>query len=139
MFHKDSELSDLQIKKLAKKNKIQLDGVHRKHEISKKPGKFILNLDSEGGGTHWVALNIHHKPHCCDNTYFDSFGLPPPTGVLELWPEIKFNADRIQAIRSEGCGWYCLYFISGKPMDVFETDQDELWKNDQIVFHAIKQ
>jgi hypothetical protein len=127
------ELSDLDLVSMAKKNGIKLDGIFAKDELGtrldKGRGSFIINLDdSDGPGTHWVAWK--------NGVYFDSYGLPPPLAVPR--PIEGYNGDAIQSLNSEGCGWFCLYFLSDRPMDIFTTDPLRLWHNDIRVLEQIR-
>lgn len=75
--------TNLDLIKLAKKNKIQLDYILYKDELIKIPYKaglsIILNMSSTGHpGTHWVALHTYKDL----TVYFDSFGIEPPVEVI---------------------------------------------------------
>ena len=73
---------------------------------------FIINLDDSGGtGTHWVAVYGKH--------YFDSFGVPPSTRIMNCMRsvfnlkrgQIKYLSHQIQDYDSNRCGYYCIHFI----------------------------
>ena len=80
-----------------------------------KTSKGICNIDDGSqGGTDRVAFyvsTIH------ESEYFNSFGGPPDTWLIEQLPKaIKYYNYIIQGIDSESddsmmCGTYCLYFL----------------------------
>ena len=86
-------------------------------EISTKvksiPGQcFIINLDdTEGPGTHWVAVKIT----AYFVNYLDSFGLQPPQEYVNLCYTFnklyKYESKQFQDLSSVLCGYYCLYFL----------------------------
>ena len=90
-------------------------GVISRDEIPTKvkniPGQcFITNLDdTEGPGTHWVAVKIFNV------NYFDSFGLQPPQELVNLCYTFdklyKYESNQFQDLSSVLCGYYCLYFL----------------------------
>ena len=73
----------------------------------------VINLDnSDGSGTHWVALCRH------DNRveYYDSFGLTYGKTVDDYIDrhadvDVYINSEREQHIDSARCGFYCMRFI----------------------------
>ena len=77
------------------------------------PGQsFIINLDdTEGPGTHWVAVNITTD----FVNYFDSFGLQPSQELVNLCYTFdklcKYESNQFQDLSSLLCGYYCLYFL----------------------------
>ena len=85
-------------------------------------GSGILNLDdSSGPGTHWTAWY--------GDTYFDSYGLPPPEEFLDKAGDamIFYNDLEIQRFADPPfCGHLCLAFLEharsgGEAVD-FMTD-----------------
>ena len=73
---------------------------------------FIINLDdTEGPGTHWVAVKIS-KDYI---NVFDSFGLQPPQELVNLCYTFnklyKYESNQFQDLSSILCGYYCLYFL----------------------------
>ena len=114
-------ITDTDLYKVAKKNKIPLNGVFMKDEPPSSIyfGGYIINLQDEErneGGTHFVGLFIpsHLKSIC----YMDSFGFPPSESTLN-WIKLSalkyykliHNEVQIQNIKSGGCGIYSLFFI----------------------------
>lgn len=104
----------------------------------------VLNLDSIGGGTHWVALSILGKDAC----YFDSFGQEPPMSVIRYCrgKTLIYNEFIIQNLNQEACGYYCLAFLhfmySNKSVTnmryklnsfIKPFDLDDTTKNDNIL------
>lgn len=75
---------------------------------------YIVNMqnEGEGGGTHWIMV-YNCKPSTC--VYFDSFGIDPPQEILFRMKETKkkciMSDVEIQNIKSQMCGYYCLYVI----------------------------
>ena len=106
--------SNIDLVKLAKHYKVNLNGVYMKDELvglTPKLGNYIINLESttaNGGGTHWVAI-VFTKNYAY---YFDSFAGPAPTHVdtfiRKRNEEYKSNEKQVQSLNSIYCGWYCL-------------------------------
>ena len=69
----------------------------------------IVNFDKSGGsGTHWVAWYKNGK----NKIYFDSYGVQPPTEVVNyLGKPIRYNTDQIQPRGEVFCGHLCLYVL----------------------------
>jgi hypothetical protein len=71
---------------------------------------YIVNLDdSNGNGTHWVAI-VYFKNYIL---YFDSYGVLPPIEIINNAKSkvLYYNGFIIQHEYSVLCGWYCIYFI----------------------------
>ena len=102
----------------------------------------VVNLQSDGKYKygHWVGLIFPSKKKCF---YFDSFGEPPPSEILEYlqrtFSKLIFNPFPIQSILSEKCGYFTIAFIKevsnrseyDKFLSRFEFKH--LMKNDKIV------
>lgn len=73
-----------------------------------KHGLYVVNLDDRTGpGTHWVVLCI--EPDII--FYFDSFGMPPPTEVINLsGGSYIANTSQFQHMDSVLCGYFCIFF-----------------------------
>ena len=105
---------NIQLENLAKKMKINLVGVFSKDKLPSRVrvGAYIINLQNyaDGGGTHWTAFNISFDKRV---SYFDSFGLPPPTEVKDFVGQypIMSNIRHIQHLKSDLCGFYALLFL----------------------------
>jgi len=100
-------LSNIDIENKLKHYK-KFKGVYSKDLLPRKLnyGFYIINLDdSKNEGTHWVAF-LRDKNI---NIYFDSFG-SPPIDKLNIKP-LMMNAEQIQNINSDMCGYYCIEFI----------------------------
>ena len=74
----------------------------------------IINLDDfSGPGTHWVCWRNIEGEDICE--YFDSFGLPMPTEVMEYLIKsgktLFYSPDEIQERSSVLCGYILLVFI----------------------------
>ena len=103
-------------------------GVFLRDELPKRPRACecgILNLDVELG-THWVAwYKVKNKKF-----YFDSYGLPPPTELIEYLRSplhgskspLYYNSERIQPDNAVICGHLCLYVLK-KMQDGFGFQQ----------------
>jgi hypothetical protein len=70
-----------------------------------KPIAIIGVLDLQLPTTHWTVL--------LDNIYIDSFGLVPPSDVLnQIIKDLDYmNLDKFQRFDSSLCGIYYLYMI----------------------------
>jgi hypothetical protein len=87
-----------------------------KDKIPKKLPKgnyaLVINLDdSEGSGTHWVALIQKNSKNLF---YYDSFGVDhPPQQIIDLENRrgIVANNSQHQDIESILCGYYCCRVI----------------------------
>jgi hypothetical protein len=76
----------------------------------KEGQSIVINLDNTNGkGTHWTAL----KKSKNEINYFDSFGMPPPQELINLYPKIKIvsNTYQFQHMNNTNCGAYVVYFI----------------------------
>lgn len=137
-------LSDVQIKELAPRMGIPLEGIYFKDnlpnlEINKA---YIINLenqeDEEGNknfGSHWVAFQIfkttegHLLPF-----FFDSFGFAYPKELNKASRKltkkmIGYSARQLQdPFISGACGWYCLawlHFMNRQTGKYFKDDYME--------------
>ena len=86
------------------------NGVYSRDNIGKyKTGFYILNMDDvEGGGTHWVAMNV--RSNIID--YFDSFGMPPLKEIVDKKFKYQYNNIQYQSNNSVLCGYWAIYFIN---------------------------
>ena len=106
-------LSNIQLSEAAKKLKLSnFRGVFLRDELPKNVKVRecgILNLDdSSGTGTHWVAWNKVRN----EKFYFDSYGLPPPTELVQYRNSpLYYNSERIQPDDEVFCGHLCLYVL----------------------------
>jgi hypothetical protein len=105
-------LSNIQLVEAVKKLRIpNFRGVFLRDALPKKPRAIecgILNFDdSNGVGTHWVAWYRNSQ-----SLYFDSYGLPPPTELVNyLKCPVYYNSERIQPDNEVFCGHLCLYVL----------------------------
>jgi hypothetical protein len=83
--------------------------------------RFILNLDPNGNGSHWVAL-VYYK-HAW--YYFDSFGMPPPLAVIKAVKYPKWNNRQIQSLSDTNCGEFCCVWLqcllNGQIVDFYNS------------------
>ena len=114
-------LSDVDINDFFKNQSLYL-GTYPKDELvgqlanrlsKKERGGLIINMgDRETGGSHWVAILMNKK----NTVYFDSFGISPPTEIVEFMKKRKvpsFYSDRqMQALDSTSCGWWCILMVT---------------------------
>ena len=73
---------------------------------------YIINLDdSSGPGSHWVCLTSYGQ----QVIYFDPFGVVPAVNILKFIRTSKkplyYSTLTLQHIKSELCGYYCIYMI----------------------------
>ena len=74
-------------------------------------GCYVINLQNyfDGNGSHWTALFKNDK----DIDYFDSFGVQPPTEVIDFIGDkmYLYNSMQYQPIYSVLCGYYCVHYL----------------------------
>ena len=106
-------LSNFKLEDAVKQLRIKcFRGVYLLDTLPNKPNNKecgIVNLDkSKGMGTHWVAWYKNGK----NKIYFDSYGVQPPTEVINyLGRGINYNTDQIQPRGEVFCGHLCLYVL----------------------------
>src|SRR5688572_30156019 len=106
-------LTNFELIEAAKKLNIpNFRGLFMRDALPKKPRAKecgILNLDdSNGPGTHYCCFLKRAK----DKIYFDSYGLPPPTELINyLQSPVLYNSERIQPDNEVFCGHLCLYVL----------------------------
>ena len=133
-------ISNYELERLAKFYKLPLVTVCMKNELPDKPkeGCYIINMQSStaGSGTHWVAM-FFWKNICY---YFDSFGSPHPTEVIDFIKKKKgshlfFNNFIIQDLKSGNCGYFALAFL----LYMFQNRQKENLNNvfNEFVNHFV--
>ena len=128
--------TEQQLIRMCKANGVKLHGVYYKDQLPKfEPGlNWLINLDNHDdprNGTHWVCVKNRY--------YFDAYGQPPPIEVID-WgrKDILYNHKRYQSLKSSACGWFCVYFLAGKPLSQLTTNEEQLWKNDAILRSKLK-
>jgi hypothetical protein len=113
--HKLHDLSDGDIAKIVAELNIPFfHGTPTKDRLPLQPqyGWWIVNMQShdEGDkqGTHWVFVGVLHDDQA---VYFDSFGQAMPDNIhwFLRGKQLSINHDIFQDIRSELCGYFCLY------------------------------
>jgi len=79
--------------------------------LEKFPACFVANTDPAGKrGTHWVAF--YHRSPTCALEFFDSYGMPPEVYGFRGLPPLCVHSERtLQAIDSDVCGDYCVFFL----------------------------
>lgn len=139
-------LSNFDIEDICNVLRVPLVKIACKDEVDKlKQGCYILNLDdSTGPGSHWTAFIItdYYVLYC------DSFGLPPPEDVYQLFlktkKDIYVNQRQYQDMKSVLCGYFacyflfCMIYLKGETMlqkyDKFlkQFDKKDFKKNDKV-------
>ena len=64
----------------------------------------VINLDSVGSGSHWVALCKNKK------LYFDSYAQPAPYVVPRNY-KLASQSKEVQSIAATDCGALCLLWL----------------------------
>ena len=70
----------------------------------KKIDNIVINLDSYGSGSHWVALNRTKK------LYFDSYAQPAPSIVPRNY-KLASQTKEVQSIAATDCGALCVLWL----------------------------
>ena len=111
-------LSNFQIERICRENKIRLNGVFSKDELKEidpRDGNFVINLQSssQGNGTHWLTLIIQKH-----QAFFqDPYGAPPPIEIIKFVRRRKqvkqfgYNSWVIQDLKSCSCGWFAIALL----------------------------
>lgn len=108
-YSKRTSTSDL----YALLEKLKITGVHicRLAQVpaalSKGYRSLIINLDSEGPGSHWVALDTKKK------MYFDSYAQPMPREIPKGYTSSSTH-KQLQSLDGTACGGLCclwLYYV----------------------------
>jgi hypothetical protein len=110
----ETPLSNTAIKKYAKMLKINnFKGCYMRDELKTlrlRPlecGVLNLNLSSESG-SHWTCWFKFND----DKYYFNSFGLPPPTELVDyLGSPILYSTFQLQEMNDQNCGKWCLLVL----------------------------
>lgn len=82
----------------------------------------VMNLDPHNqSGSHWVSIYIENGY----GLYFDSYGMPPTVNAnfvhflnrncTQGW---DYNRTELQALDSDVCGHYCIWFLSERARGV---------------------
>ena len=96
---KNEATSNVKIKEILNKLRIQCGIYMRDDKFTTDSG--IVNLHPSVG-THWVMYT--------DKYYFDSYGCPPPTNILNHIKKGIYSEYQIQKNDSY-CAAYCLYTL----------------------------
>jgi hypothetical protein len=115
MVVKFESISDRELLNIFKTMEVPINFIGIKQEFRKQKafqGFYIVNLedDIKGQGTHWTCFFLVNQ-FCI---YFDSFGLPPPTDIVQFCKgfAIMYNVNQVQHIMSDACGYYVIDFIN---------------------------
>lgn len=76
-------------------------------------GCYVINISEDPqAGTHWVTVIVRTN----SINYIDSFGQIPNSQILEWIKKTKkpimYNVNDFQALKSDACGYFCMYIIS---------------------------
>lgn len=104
-------------------------------------GSMIINTDKvSGSGIHWVS--IYDSPENKNIEYFDPFGVVPLPEIENYMrssgKRVLYNNRQLQNIRSNLCGWYCMYYIIERskgrdPYDVIMDFTQEPSKSNELM------
>ena len=118
--------------------------------VFNRPRSFVVNTDSCGRpGKHWTVFYFPKEGQPCE--FFDSLGRTPEQYhprfkyVLTVnGPTYTFLKDRLQALDSDVCGQYCIYYVmqrhSGRSLTDISRDfrRRDYRRNDDIVYKYVK-
>jgi hypothetical protein len=112
---KKKGISNFDIYNLCEKLKVPLNDILMRDQIENKQlqdGNYVFNMDtSDGRGNHWCSFVLDNKTIY----YFDSYGMPCAEECVTAWDrvgyKIKCNSVHIQDLKSQLCGFYCIYFL----------------------------
>ena len=110
-------MDDFTISKILLLNKVTKDyfiGVFSSDTLPSyaQTGYYVVNLDmSQQMGSHWIAIKVSKNK--CQNEYFDSYGLGPPTVCFKKFMKYNYtyNSKRLQYSLSTTCAQWCIYYI----------------------------
>lgn len=130
----NGELTNYQIEDVAMRLHLPLRKILFKDQLKEfqpRSGAYVINLDSSNSGnygTHWVGLYLTKENGIPHAYYYDSFGGPPTTEVLEFAkifkaPILSYSNKQIQALNSNYCGQYVLLFIQAMSKKVGTYEQ----------------
>jgi hypothetical protein len=113
-MHKLGELSDTEINNHLKGYKLYKGcfGCLELSHIAIEKGVYIVNIDRDphGQGTHWTLVSNLDPNRII---YFDSYGQVPNSNIYDFMTKANkpmfYNTTDYQAIRSQACGYYCIY------------------------------
>ena len=141
-------------------NTLQIERLLRNEKIFKKvcafdqlekpvfPSAYVINSDpSNEPGEHWIAVYFDKRGR---GEYFDSYGLAPALVGLESYMDTYslagwiYNSKTLQALFSNVCGHYCVYYIlfrcRGVPMHAIVSDfTSNLTENDRSISRFIRE
>ena len=98
--------------------------------INSYPSSLIINTHPRGEpGEHWLAMYFDNNKNC---EFFDSFGFTANDYGFDKYINLFSrsyvnNKFQIQNIDSDGCGYYCIYFILLKARGFTLTNINDLF------------
>ena len=136
-------LTDEQIKDLAQRLGVPLQGCFFKDELPKRivtNNAYLINIqDSEDDngnrneGTHWTFLQVNRTPNGkIQPIYFDPYGQPPPESVKKAVTNnfhlyLPYTHKDVQSLMNNACGFFCLafgHFINKCPLRTCDFYRD---------------
>ena len=141
-------------------NALQIERLFENEKIFKKvcaldqlekpvfPSAYVINSDpSSEPGEHWIAVYFDQRVR---GEYFDSYGLAPAFVGLESYMNTYslsgwiYNRKTLQALLSNVCGHYCVYYILFRcrsvPLHVIVSDfTSNLTENDRSISRFIRE
>ena len=109
---------------------------------------YVINSDpSSEPGEHWIAVYFDQRVR---GEYFDSYGLAPAFVGLESYMNTYslsgwiYNRKTLQALLSNVCGHYCVYYILFRcrsvPLHAIVSDfTSNLTENDRSISRFIRE
>jgi len=97
-------------------------------------------------GSHWIAF--YNKKNNSPIEFFDPMGIVPSTAIQaklkNSGKKVLYNTTQIQDLKSEACGWYCVYYIimrsKGKSFyDILHQFNTDTKHNDQVLKKLLNQ
>ena len=137
-LYQNGSTTDTEIEHLVKRLKIP--GFRGIFTTATLPGRlpkgfYVLNLDSKGGGTHWVLLEMQNLKR---GFYSSSFGDPPPEVFgRKKDVSVTWNSLDCQALNSSACGYFVVGVMLLRKMGyTYEQIWDDVFqhpkKNDRV-------
>ena len=146
MVSQKNVLSNFEMMKILKHQRVKFNGVYMKNELPTKlkRGSYIINLQSstEGNGTHWSCFYYDKK----QSYYFDSYGFIAPLEVHNKIIPYYYSDSEFQDMKSTACGFYCLASVifmekSRDKKGAFEAFvnlfTDDTKKNERILYSIL--
>ena len=107
-----------------------------------RPGYFVVNTDHCGNeGQHWTVFYFPKEGGPCE--FFDSMAKAPgyyhsrfEQVLIANGPLYKYIGNRLQALESDVCGQYCIYYVVQRHLN--RSMEGICDKNDKLVSRFVK-